>query len=245
MNRILVEPSEVCGGRVVLRDARAAHVREVLRAEPGKVLRAGVIDGCLAEGRVEEATPDRVVLAWRELGVPVRPALDVVLAMPRPKVLRRLLPQLAAIGVDCLYVCGARRVERFYFDSHVLEPARLRALLVEGCVQCGVPAVPRVTVHRRFGEAVEEAASTCGEADRVVLHPRSERRLVEVLGGGGRAVLAVGPEGGWIPSELEVWRQRGFVAYDLGGRIYRSDTACVVAAGLMAQRGTGGCDEGA
>lgn len=245
MNRILVEASEVSGGRVVLSDARAEHVRSVLRARPGKRLRAGVIDGSLAEATVEETFPDRVVLAWRELEAPVRPRVDLILALPRPKVLRRLLPQLAAIGVDRLILCGARRVEKFYFASHVLEPDRMRALLVEGCVQCGSPALPRVRVERRFASVVDRVQAEFAERDRVVLHPYTEQRLVEFRGEHSGAVLAVGPEGGWIPEEMEALRAAGFTPAGLGTRILRSDTACVLATGIMAQWMSGGSHGGA
>jgi len=40
-----------------------------------------------------------------------------------------------------------------------------------------------------------------------------------------RAVIAIGPEGGWEDAELELFRAAGFAGVHLGPRILRTDTA--------------------
>ncbi len=234
MNRILLERSELEDRRGVVRDGRARHIATVLGAVPGQVLRAGIVDGPLAEAEVISVSETEVVLELTEGEMPVRPVRDLLLAMPRPKVLRRLLPQLAAIGVDRLWICGAQRVEPYYFASHVLEPARLRAKLVEGCVQSGDPALPAVRLFRRFDAMMEAVTEEDFPVGRVVLHPGASRPLLAGLLAADRTVLAIGPEGGWMPDELAGLGEAGFVRRGLGERIYRSDTACVVALGLLA-----------
>jgi RsmE family RNA methyltransferase len=240
MNRIMVDAAERMGSRVVLGDTRAEHVRSVLKAEPGDILRCGIVDGPLAEGTVVEVTADEVILELKAGDLPPRPKLDLILAMPRPKVLKRLLPQLAAIGVDRLLLCGAERVEAFYFASHVLETEKLRGLLVEGGAQSGVPSLPQVEVVKRFASVIHQIPERFPNQDRVVLHPSAVRPFMDFQPGVRRAVLAIGPEGGWVPAELEALRALDFCPYGLGSRILRSDTACILAVGMMSQWLTGG-----
>jgi len=237
MNRILYEAEEVCDGRLELSDRRAGHIRNVLRSVCGDVLRMGEVDGPLSSGTLAEVSEERVVLEVREEGTPPRSRLDLILALPRPKVLKRLLPQISALGVDRLVLCNASRVERFYFDTHVLRPEVLREALVEGLVQCGDTRLPRVRVIRRLRHFMEDELSEFAEGSaRWLLHPYGGTPMLEAAVGKERLVLAIGPEGGWRSHEVEGFEARGFRRVGLSGRILRSDTACVAALSLAACR---------
>ena len=137
MNLILCESSEVdADGVVTLTGARAAHVRGVLGAKPGDVIRIGVIDGPKGRGEILALSEDRVVMRSEfDAAVPAPPAVDLLLALPRPKVLRRLWAQLAALGVGRIVLTNASRVERQYFDTHLYRMRFTNALpfRVRGC----------------------------------------------------------------------------------------------------------------
>lgn len=144
LNRLLVERDEVCwgasgAGRVTLpaADARAAHVRDVLHTDR---LRAGVADMFLADGapvRIQDDLSVEIDLPLdgrREMPPP--PPVTLLLAMPRPKVLLRMLPHIAAIGVHRVVLLGAYKVEKSYFASDIVKnPAVARAALLEGIMQ--------------------------------------------------------------------------------------------------------------
>ncbi len=230
MNRILFEPGECADGRLTLRDARADHLRHVLRAEPGDAVRLGEINGRLAEGRVERVTADAVdlTLIWGE--IPPRPEVDLILALPRPKVLKRILPQIAALGVGRLFLVNAARVERVYFDTHVLEPGCIRTALTEGLTQAGDTRLPEVRVERRLKPFVEDDLDAATDAaTRWLLHPGADRPILDAPLPPGRLLLAIGPEGGWVPYERDLFAARGFGPVHLHDRILRSDTATVAA----------------
>ncbi|GMV15186.1 MAG: 16S rRNA (uracil(1498)-N(3))-methyltransferase [Polyangiaceae bacterium] len=238
MNLLLFEPSELDpSGRAVLTDERARHVREVLRAVPGQELRAGLVDGPLGVARVVEVHADRVVFDASTLAsapTPERPRLDLLLAMPRPKVFARLLPALGSLGVGHIYVSNAARVERYYFDSHRLEAAEIRRQLLDGLVQARDTRLPELTLHRSFRKLVEDELPA--ESRRVALDPDSAGRLHEAcagLGAGQRLLLAVGPEGGWVDFERALLAAAGFAFAGLGERVLRADVACLVALGLV------------
>ena len=232
MNLILCEPDEVgADGVVTLSGPRAAHVRGVLRAVAGDTVRVGVVDGPRGRAEVVAIDAEAVVLRCTlDTGPTAPPAIDLLLALPRPKVLRRLWAQLAALGVGHVRLTNAARVERDYFDAHVVAPTTYRPLLIEGLQQAADTRLPRVSVHRQFRPLIEDEIGA----------PRDgERRLVAHPGHGAspagiareprpdRVLLAIGPEGGWNAFELELLAGHGFEPISLGPRILRTDTACI------------------
>jgi RsmE family RNA methyltransferase len=238
MNLILCDSHELdADGVVTLDGARAAHVRGVLRAKPGDSLRVGVVDGPRGRGEVLALDDGRVVLRCAlEVAVPAPPVVDLLLAVPRPKVLRRLWAQLAALGVGRIILTNAARVERQYFDTHVLEASTWRPLLIEGLQQAGDTRLPRVSIHRQFRLLVEdELASVASDERRLVAHPRGDRSLLTIAREPPRrrVLLAIGPEGGWNDFELALLERHGFEAISLGPRTLRTDTACIALLALL------------
>lgn len=232
MNLILLESSEVDdAGAARLTGARATHIVTVLNAQVGQALRIGRLDGPLGTGTVAAVDGSTVSLACRfEPTPPPRPRVDLLLAVPRPKVLRRLWSQLAALGVGRIILTNAARVERHYFDSHVLEPSTYAPLLVEGLQQARDTWLPAVSVHRRFKVLVEDDLPVmCPNGIRLVAHPGEGQSIGQALShvGAGRVLLAVGPEGGWVEFERGLLVDRGFQPVELGQRPLRSDTATI------------------
>jgi 16S rRNA (uracil1498-N3)-methyltransferase len=240
VNLLLLSASDVgADGRVRLADARAAHVLQVLRATPGQSVRVGVIDGPFGVGIVHTIADGAVELTCSfEAETPSRPAVDLLLAVPRPKVLRRLWAQLAALGVGQIILTNAERVERNYFDTHVLTPECFEPLLIEGLQQARDTRLPRVSVHRRFKVLVEDdldGLSSPSGCVRMIADPAAARAVTEVCRGrdAARALLAVGPEGGWNTFEQDLLEAHGFQPTGLGPRTLRTDTACVALLALV------------
>jgi RsmE family RNA methyltransferase len=237
MNLILVEASELGpGGRVVLCDGRATHLRKVLNVAPGSRVRVGLLGGPAGTGDVETVGDEGVVLRCGFDGpAPGRPRVDLLLALPRPKVMKRLWAQLAAMGVGRILVTNAEKVERMYFDTHVLDPGFIRERLVEGVQQACDTRLPEVSIHRRLKPLVEdELGVLCPDTCRVVADPSFDHPPSRALTGCGvrRVLLAIGPEGGWTPYELDLLARHGFAGVGMGPRILRADTACIA---LLAQ----------
>jgi len=231
VNLILVDESDGAGtGHVTLADARATHLLNVLRVTPGDSVRIGLLDGPFGAATIESAREDRVSMRCVfEADTPPRPRVDLLLALPRPKVMRRLWAQLSALGVGRIILTNAERVERQYFDSHVLAEATFRPLLIEGLQQARDTRLPIVTTHRQFKILVEDHLDTLFAAGaRVVADPGATMPIAKALGdhGGERVLLAVGPEGGWNTFELSLLQAHGFRAVGMGPRTLRVDTAC-------------------
>lgn len=235
MNCILIEPAELLDDRRVRLDGeRATHIRTVLRKGVGDTIKVGLLDGPLGSAKIIEVDEQTVTVdcTWGE--TPPRPNTHLVLAVPRPKVLRRLWAQLAALGVAHIHLVNAEKVERFYFDSHVITPETYRPLLVEGLQQAVDTHLPEVSVHRAFRPFVEDRIPALTEEHGIerclMLHPRAKKALAPA---NAPCLLALGPEGGWNKFERDLLASRGFVPRILGTRVLRSDTACIAALSIL------------
>jgi len=232
VNLILIEPEELGHDNTArLTGGRAAHLKEVLEVVPGDEIRIGLVDGLRGAAVVREMAHDVIVLTCRltEPALPC-PSVDLLLALPRPKVLRRLFAQFAALGVNRIMLTNAARVERHYFDAHVLTPDCYRPLLIEGLQQARDTRLPIVSVHRQFRVLVEDLLDEwTAPATRMVAQPGHAERMHALIqdAGPSRVLLAVGPEGGWNDFELSLLESRGFTPISMGPRALRSDTACV------------------
>lgn len=232
VNLLLIEPDELRHDNTAhITGVRAHHVHEVLRARHGDEVRIGVVDGPVGTGIVCGSDAQSMTFECR-LGtrIPSRPRVDVLLALPRPKVLRRLYAQLAALGVGRLLLTNAERVERHYFDTHVLTPECYRPLLIEGLQQARDTRVPIVSIHRQFKILLQDHLDDLAPATlRLVAHPADRPSISERLADAGtdRVLLAIGPEGGWNDYELGLLGARGFHPVSMGLRTLRTDTACI------------------
>ena len=242
MNIVLLEAGELDAlGRVLLSGPRAAHVVNVLGGAPGQTVRIGVVEGPRGVGTVRSVTGNAVALdCVLEAEPPPRPRVDLLLAVPRPKVMRRLWAQLAALGVSRIILTNAERVERPYFDTHVLTSECYRPLLIEGLQQAKDTRLPTVSVHRRFKVLVEDELDALSHAGlRLVAEPGATTRAGDAVRAGlganpdARALLAVGPEGGWNAFELRLLEAHGFRHIGMGPRTLRTDTACLALLALV------------
>lgn len=234
MNLILLQPSSLSSDETLTIDGRQAeHIRKHLKKEVGHTFRVGIVNGPEGTATIHSIQGGRIFASctWT-LDHPRHPPMDLLLALPRPKVMKRLWAQLAALGVGHIYLTNAWKVEPFYFDSHVLDSETYEPLLVEGLQQAHDTFMPTVSIHRRFGILMEEGLP---DIRRWVAHPGDGRPDGTPLPiePRSRHLLAIGPEGGWTDQEVETLQNHAFDPFSLGPRILRSDTACIAAMALL------------
>lgn len=242
MNRILFEKDEIVDGIATFGGERAEHVMNVLHGEVGQILKTGEIGGFIGTGVITGITRPPSSVSSPEITVAcshdkrsLRPWVDLILAPPRPRVMKRLLPQLATMGVGRIFLVGAKKVEKDFWGATLLKPENYRPLLVDGLMQAGTSILPTLETRRNFRKFVKEELDTLWpEAKRIVAHPYDGNRTIEQPErSNNRAILlAVGPEGGWTDEEVTLLEEHGFARYSLGSRILRTDTATIA---LLAQ----------
>jgi RsmE family RNA methyltransferase len=272
LNRFLFDPSEVenVDGIPTVQlskdDYRTLHAAKTLSVRNGDTVRAGIVSSELglmtdeaviqwmAEGNVKKTEvlkngnpPGSMKIRLYNLE-PVREQLlspvSLILALPRPIALGRILPMIAQMGVNQLVLTEARKVPRDYFGTHLFrKPELLTERLVEGLCQAGDVILPRVTIVRHLAHFLNDEVDQLfprNEYARAIAHPQ---RLADTMPAKRmrqlnfpnnnkqtqkKVVVAIGPEGGWTdPEELERFLSHGFEQITMGTRVLRSDCAVV------------------
>ena len=261
-------------------DYRTVHAAKTLGLHNNDTIRAGIVSsdgmkGQLTDDAVVEWLPEGKVKKPEPLAKSGKPpgslrlrldnlqqvsesdisstseAVSLILALPRPLQLNRLLPMISQMGIEHLVLTGASKVPKDYFGSHLFrKPQQLRDRLVEGLCQCGDVQLPKLHISKqlRHLEQINKEDETSlldtlfplSEFARVIAHPQRSGdvdfpqpiRMDDVqfpsTATKKKIVLAVGPEGGWTePNELDWFMYNGFQHVTLGPRVLRSDCAVV------------------
>jgi RsmE family RNA methyltransferase len=210
---------------VELRGRRCEHVREVHRAAPGRELGIGRLGGRVGRGVVSAIDEERVALDVRlDADPPRKLPITLLLALPRPKSLRRVLQTVATMGVPRLLLLNSWRVEKSYWKSPALAPSAIREQLLLGLEQGRDTILPTVETKRLLVPFCrDELDALAAGTRRLVAHPpaapASPRALAEPV------TLALGPEGGFIAREIELLEAHGFEPVSLGPRPLRVEQA--------------------
>ena len=218
MNLLLLAAAEIAAPGL----AEVALSRYPARAgwwppQPGRRLLVGLRDGLLGEGVVEHVGEQRARIRFTlDRAPPPALPLTLLLALPRPKMLRRVLRTAAEIGIKHIWLINSSRVEKSYWQSPLLAPPMLDAYLAAGLEQACDTVLPRVELRQRLRPFVEDELPAIAPA------------------GAGHVTLAMGPEGGFTNFEIALLGGAGFASRTLGRRVLRVETALpVLAANLF------------
>ena len=235
MNLLLVEPEEVTGdGMVVLGDRRAEHLRKFIGVQVGSIVKAGIVAGGI--GTAEVITDDGTTMALRLsiTGPPSVPMpVSLVLAVPRPKVLTRVIETAAAFGVTRIDLTNSWRVEKAYLSSPRLYEEALTYATRFGAEQGATTHIPPVQLHDRLMGLLDARwpAADAPPATKLIAHPGAPP--IEQAPLSWPLVLALGPEGGWIQRELDTFVERGFTQVSIGAPILRVEAALSAVLGQL------------
>jgi RsmE family RNA methyltransferase len=236
LNLVLLQEADfVSPGRVRLAGRRLAHVRGVHRAAVGDALVVGLEGGQVGRGTIvvldDSALELEVVL---DTPPPAKLPLTLVLALPRPKVLNRVVAAATSLGVARIYLVNSWRVEKAYWSSPRVAADNLREQRVLGLEQARDTVLPELHLRRLFVPFVrEELPAIVAGGTALVAHPVADAAAPRALPADAPATLAVGPEGGFIAAEVASLAEVGFRPVSLGPRVLRVETAVATLIGRM------------
>ena len=226
MNLLLLEEQDfIAPQQVRLSGRRLQHMLEIQQVAVGDSLRVGEVNGLMGQGTVLALDQQQAELQVNlTQPPPAKLPLTLLLAMPRPKMFRRILQHCATLGVAEIILLNSYRVEKSFWQTPFLQPEVIRENLLLGLEQARDTVLPSVRIEKRFKPFVEDqlpalVAGTTG----LVAHPGDFPACPRALA--GPVTLAIGPEGGWIPYEVDKLCAAGLQPVQLGERILRVETA--------------------
>ncbi|MBX9769617.1 MAG: 16S rRNA (uracil(1498)-N(3))-methyltransferase [Bdellovibrionales bacterium] len=241
MNILLLTKDQMTSdARATLSSHQQKHISSVLKLKTGETLRVGQINGPLGEGRLL-SDPDNlsnnceIEIEWSKQAPPPALNLTVCVALPRPKALRRLLFALTVQGVKQIHVFHAYRVEKSYWTSPLLSEKSTTETFIKGLEQAGDTVLPSVHFHQRFRPFAEDDLPGIARGKKaLVLDKRGEP--LQDLRDSAPTCVVIGPEGGFIDFELELFKVNGFKVCTLGTRILTVELAAVSFASSFSQQ---------
>ncbi|MBN1306275.1 MAG: 16S rRNA (uracil(1498)-N(3))-methyltransferase [Chitinispirillaceae bacterium] len=236
MNLVLLEPTDFIDARqrtVRLAGRRLTHIRSVCHAIVGERLRVGLIDGSVGHGMIMRIDDESLEMEVDCSEPPPPPLpLTLIIALPRPKSLKKSIQAATSLGIKKIFIIESWRVEKNYWSSPALTHESLREQMLLGLEQARDTVLPAVEIRRRFKPFVEdELPGIIIDSLALVAHPYEARRCPSRRG--KPVVLMIGPEGGFIPYEIERLRETGFQPVTIGSRILRVETAIAAFSGRL------------
>ena len=211
------------------------HIKNILKSKVGDSLTIAEMGGKIGKAKIAQINNDEVVLSDIVLNKqpPAKLDLTVILAMPRPKVLRRLVMDMTSLGINKLIIVNSYRTQKSYWQSPLLN--RLDEFVFEG-LQQAVDTVPlEIELKKRFKPFVEDEFSALlkDEDKAVIAHPYATQTWKSYLDDAKQMpkVLCIGAEGGWIDYEVNLLCEHGCEAVSLGERILRTESVANVLLG--------------
>jgi RsmE family RNA methyltransferase len=234
MNLILLFQNDfLSSSHVRLAGRRLEHINDVHRAKVGDILRVGLLNGSMGQGCItalDERNLEMDVLL--DQPPPPKLPLTLVIALPRPKALNRVVAAATSMGAARIILLNAWRVEKSYWKSPRLDEANLMRQMILGLEQAVDTVSPELRLARFFAEFVHDELPALASRTRcLVAHPRAF--VPCPMGLTEPCTLVLGPEGGFIPDEMTVLERIGFQAVSLGPRILRTETALAALVGRL------------
>ena len=166
--------------------------------------------------------------------------LNLILAFPRPKILRRVIQCCTSMGVKNIALIRTWKVEKSYLQSPYAQKENLFEDMILGLEQAGDTILPDIKVFPLFKPFIEDCLDAFStEGQRILAHPNACRACP--VGVNKPLTLAIGPEAGFIPYEIAQFEKNKFSAVSIGERILRVDQAVPALIGrLMTGAHSGG-----
>lgn len=232
---LLTEKDQTADGSYLVKGKDFKHLKNVLKVKVGGTVFTGLVNGMMGYSKVLDIQADQITLEG--LFDKVAPAplpIKLIIAMPRPIMLKRILRSISMLGVKEIYLINTSKVEKSFWQSQLLEDNSFEEHLLEGLSHSKDTVMPKLHIRKGFKPFVEEELADIIKGTRaLVAHPGDYHPFPQ--GTTKAMTLAIGPEGGFTEYEVEKLRDVGFEVVHCGSRILRMETAVV---SLVSQHGS-------
>ena len=248
VNIVLFEEEELASP-LPLCDNRVKHIQKILRKGVGDCFEAGIVNGAAGTAEILSVSPQGMEFRFVATGEgkPLHP-VSMIIGFPRPIQLKRLLRDIASLGVSHVHLCGTELGEKSYLKATLSQPEELTAMLKDGSIQAKSTHVPQVFVHQDVAacldfvagnDGIRVAGNTCIRVALDNIEPTSSLQgflsssfSADEMKNAG-VVAAIGSERGWTGNERQLFREKGFTVCGMGERVLRTETAATTAVAII------------
>ena len=226
MNLVILKNRDFINNtHALIKGRRFKHLLNVNRVKKGDTLSCGLLDGKIGKGVITTLTDNFLEIKVYLVSDPPKPLpLTLVLSLPRPKMLRRIIESVTTLGVKKIYLINSWRVEKSYWQSPLLDKENLEKQMILGLEQSCDTVLPEIYKKRFFTEFVKEELPLIAKHSMcITAHPKTKKKCPLNLN--KKTTLVIGPEGGLIDKEIATLEKYGFSSFHIGQRILKVETA--------------------
>ncbi len=226
MNLIILKTSDFTGNKIVrLHGRRFKHLCTVNKAKKGHEFSCGLLNDKIGTGVITKISDNFLEMEVCLENTPPTPLpLTLVLSLPRPKMLKRIIESVTSLGVKKIYLINSWRVEKSYWQSPLLDKENLEKQMILGLEQSCDTMLPKIYQKRFFTRFVKaELPLIAKDSMCITAHPKALKKCPLHLN--TKTTLVIGPEGGLIDKEVDTLENIGFSSFHIGQRILRVETA--------------------
>lgn len=246
MNICLFSPEEILNP-LDIQDERAQHILKILHKKEGESFSAGIIGGQAGTAIIKKisfeekkSSDGKKTFKGGKIYFDFTPESDgkklyplkMIIGFPRPIQLKRLLRDMASLGVQEVHLTGTELGEKSYLKSDIATKGEAKKFLLDGSVQAGSTQIPKLFIHQTLENCLEQIDLE-GKLFALDNIEPSQSLSCALKEKPQKAVAAIGSERGWTNSERQLFKQNGFELLSMGKRILRTETASTVAASLI------------
>ena len=235
MNILLLEHEQINNSLATVNGEKAKHIGTILKLKVGDSLRVGIINGKIGEGEIINIEEDEIKLLIQCDSLPPD-AIDItiILAMPRPKALRRILKTIASLGIKQIYLINCFKVEKSYWQTPLLSDKHVRQAFIQGLEQSKDTIMPQINIRKLFKPFIEDELPTLSNKRlKFLAHPEGgvlcPANITQPI------TLVFGPEGGFTEFEVSQFIKKDFKQIHLGERILNIETAIPFTLGKLSR----------
>ena len=236
MNIVLFEKNEI-SSPLKLNDERAQHILKILRKKEGDTFSCGIIKGMAGKAEIIQISDEGIKFSFypESDGKPLNP-LKMIIGFPRPIQLKRLLRDVAALGIQEVHLTGTELGEKSYMKSNLLERGTAYKMLLDGTVQAASTHIPALFLHQNLKECLQEISKNQAELKIALDNVNASENLFSFMQNHAQkfpVIAAIGSERGWTDNERQLLEKSGFTRCSMGQRIMRTETAATVASSII------------
>ena len=234
------------------KDERGEHIVKILHKKAGDTFTAGIINGKAGTATITDISDEDIFFTFepQSEGKPLY-NLKMIIGFPRPIQLKRLLRDIAALGVKEVHLTGTELGEKSYMQSTLVEKGSAYKMLLDGTVQAGSTHVPELFLHKTLKECIAylEDHATKEHSHHILrlaldnVNPKCslQQAMTDLpcmscenpCSEGKMVFAAIGSERGWTNKERALLEEKGYIRSGMGQRIMRTETAATVAGAVI------------
>lgn len=225
MNLILLNKNDFINDDTIeLKGDRFKYIHNIHKPNVDDFLKVGLLNGKIGFGRVIKNDNDSVIMEVSlNESPPVKIPVTLILALPRPKVFRRVIQSIISIGVKDIYIINAFRVEKSYWQSPFLKNENIKENIKIGLSQAVDTIEPNIHKRKLFKPFVEDELEHISKNSlKIVAHPDGNSKNEKEL---RKTTIVIGPEGGFVDYEIKKLKELGFNIVGMGKRVLKVETA--------------------